>query len=468
MEKEINGAPSVKGSDSGFTETIYSDKQDDLFGSIIIENRRDPVVYKRNEFIRAPSPLSPHAQKLLAICLTKQDPYSTEFNPVNFSRTDLARMLGISRQRIYQVIDELTSELTSVTLTLPYINKNWEAAVKAEKIAARDEGRPERNIPKPDPNDRGSYVKIPAFQEAAFNKEAKIVTFVFNSELADYTLDLKGRYTYYQLVNVLSLHKSYAIRMYEILRSYLPESAVQRGIKERGIEIPYSDLRESLSIEDQYPKPALFVRDVLEPARKEVNGTTDLSFEYMLNRKHGGTRTPVESVTFLIRANEQVKHEFELDGASEEQNLFLRQYLSPSHFKNIEERFSTDRILRNLDYLRNKLAEGAQIKKVGAYFSRSLDKDYAGTEILKSCQIPISQAEHANFIRAELVPIWESLNHEYQDILLKEGARNQNFQAMFSNYQLKTAMLKKDSKSKAEKRADISESVMDIGDTSWG
>lgn len=447
------------------SKTLYSEKQDDMFGGIEVIGRRDPVVYKRNEFIRAPSPLSPHAQKLLAICLTKQDPYGDEFMPINFSRTDLARLLSISRQRIYQVIDELTSELTSVSLTLPYIDKNWEAAVKAERYAAKQEGRQERSIPKPSPDDRGSYVKIPAFKEASFNKEARLVTFQFNNELRDYTLDLKGRYTYYQLANVLSLHKAYAIRLYEVLRSYLPHSSIQSGKTECAVRIPYSDLRESLSIEDQYQKPALFVRDVLEPAKKEVSETTDLNFEYELNRKFNGTRTPVEAVTFLIRANETVQHEFELEGAGKEQNMFLRQYLSPSHFKNIEEKYSPARILRNLDYVRNRLAEGYKIKRVSPYLARSLERDFAGSEMLKIGRVPISESGHARFIKDELIPIWESLNFESQDMLLNDGAHNETFKSMYSSYKLRNSMLKP--QSKADQRARITESVMDVTDISW-
>lgn len=119
----------------------------------------------------------------------------------------------------------------------------------------------------------------------------------FNENLQPYLFDLREKYTQYKLQNVLVFRGKYAIRMYEILRSYTTQKAIEDD-EEKEIDIPLEQLRYLLSV-DSYPRWADFKRFVIDPAIKEINERSEeLHIEYY-PMKGEGTRA-IEKINFVI------------------------------------------------------------------------------------------------------------------------------------------------------------------------
>lgn len=440
--------------------------QADMFEGTVLEAKKIATVSKRNELIRSPNRLSVHAQKVLGICLSKQDAYSGTFNDVVLSRAELAQLIGVSRQYIYKAIDDITSELTSTIFVLPYIHKDWEETVRAERLQAQRESRKPRHIPKPDPDDKASFNKIPLFAHAKYNDKARLITFRFNEALKDYVLGLKGNYSYYELHNILSLQKNYAITCYELMRSFLPYTAVKAGQKEVTVNFDYQELRRMLGVsDDSYKKPSDLKREILDRAAKEVCKTTDLNFDVELIRRGGTVKGKVVAVQFTITAKEHVSNVLILEGATDEVNLFLRQILSPQHFNTLLDKYKPERILRNIHYLMSRLKDGPEIKHKSRYLAAAVDNDYAGSEMVKYGKIPINEPLQASFVKDQLAKMWQSLDSTVQDDLLEKGYEHDLFKVLYPAYKNK---LEKASKSKADRRKEVTDAIMDIHDTSWG
>ena len=110
-----------------------------------------------------------------------------------------------------------------------------------------------------------------------------------------YLFELRNRYTQYKLQNVLVFRGKYAIRLYEILRSYITQSDLDNDI-EKDIDIDLEELRSVLAV-SSYPRWADFDRFVIKPAIDEINQCAeDIHIEYE-PLKNG---RKVEKIIFII------------------------------------------------------------------------------------------------------------------------------------------------------------------------
>ena len=105
------------------------------------------------------------------------------------------------------------------------------------------------------------------------------VYITFNPNMEPFLFELRARYTQYKLRNVLVFKGKYSIRLYEILRSYITQAEIDKGI-ERDIEISIDDLRNVLAV-SSYPRWADFDRYVIKNAVDEINECAeDIHIEY--------------------------------------------------------------------------------------------------------------------------------------------------------------------------------------------
>ena len=119
----------------------------------------------------------------------------------------------------------------------------------------------------------------------------------FNKHLQPYLFDLKEKYTQYRLQNVLVFRGKYAIRLYEIMRSYTTQRALD-DYTERDIIITLDDLRYLLDA-DVYKRWVDFDRFVLKPAVSEINKRAeDIHVEYEPMR--GDHTRSIEKINFII------------------------------------------------------------------------------------------------------------------------------------------------------------------------
>lgn len=113
----------------------------------------------------------------------------------------------------------------------------------------------------------------------------------FNDDMRPFLLQLKRRFTQYNLRCFMRLSSQHSMRIYELLK-------MREGIKY--LRLSVDELREILSCEHNYGRFTDFKRWVLEKAREELMEKADVFFNYKVEREG---QTPVR-VNFVIKKSE--------------------------------------------------------------------------------------------------------------------------------------------------------------------
>lgn len=111
------------------------------------------------------------------------------------------------------------------------------------------------------------------FQDVGIVPLSGTVYVRFHEKIWDFLFDLKERYTQYHLSEVLVFKNKYAIRLFEILRSYFTQDELDNGV-DKDIKISLEHLRNQLCI-TAYPEWKEFNRNVLKKAVDEINLYTE-------------------------------------------------------------------------------------------------------------------------------------------------------------------------------------------------
>lgn len=118
----------------------------------------------------------------------------------------------------------------------------------------------------------GTETSVSWVQKFWSNKGSGKAKVRFDEDIAPYLFEICENTTRFELLNVLPMKSKYAVRMYEICRSWARLGSHTYTLNE---------LRKMLMIEDgeliRYPD---FRRKVLEISKKEINENTDLSIEF--------------------------------------------------------------------------------------------------------------------------------------------------------------------------------------------
>lgn len=129
-----------------------------------------------------------------------------------------------------------------------------------------------------------------------FDKQGKVVV-VFNHSVSIYLAGMVDQYTKYDLFNVIDFQTVYAIRLYELLSQY----------KDTGYYVvSVESLRNTLALQDKYPRFAEFRRNIIEKAVAEINDKSNYSVSWEGVRKGRDTA----SIKFYFRENPQSKLPF--------------------------------------------------------------------------------------------------------------------------------------------------------------
>lgn len=126
-----------------------------------------------------------------------------------------------------------------------------------------------------------------------YNSKVKIH---FHPEMAPYLFQLRERYTQYRLEDVLPFKGKHAIRLYEILRSYVMAAEIEEGYQKR-VTISLADLKHSMGIEN-YDRWINFERRVILSSVNEINRfSQDMQITYE-PMKAGGRS--IEKIVFTL------------------------------------------------------------------------------------------------------------------------------------------------------------------------
>ena len=221
---------------------------------------RNYLVTKSNYFIMNSSyDLSLEEQKIILTLASMVQPTDQEFKPYIFKIAEFMELVGVEDKSKYTEIPKITKELMKKVFEIHEGNK---------------------------------IIQTAWLSGAVYEKGTGYVELAFSPYLKPYMLQLKEKFTQYQLANILSMKSKYSPRIYEILKC--------NEFKKQGyIEIELEELRKLLRADTIYPLYADFKRFILLQTQKELKKMSDINFEI----EEIKTGRKVTSLKFYIHSN---------------------------------------------------------------------------------------------------------------------------------------------------------------------
>ncbi len=300
------------------------------------------LVVKSNDLIEARYSLNLNEQKVILYAVSKLDRSSEKFNVLSLNIREFTEIIGTTSER-YTEIREIVRELRKKEIII-----NTE---KKELITGW-------------------------LSSIEYIKDSGTVELEFSEKLIPYLLQLKARFTRYQLKNVLYLKNKYSIRIYELLKQY-------EVIKKRTFTV--AELKKILVIEDKYQDFRNFDTWVIKTSLKEINEKTDLNIAYEKNKKGRA----IDSLTFSIKSKENKRYIEYLD-----QTYNIKEFKEKSGLE--RENFDSKQIIELFTIATEVLVESEQedlfeyiklnylhmiknkaIKNKYAYLKKALKEDHA-------------------------------------------------------------------------------------------
>lgn len=206
-------------------------------------NGREMEVYKANDMIqKGRHELSLQEQRCVLYAVSKIKPEDTVFQEYSFELSDFYKLCGLQKESYH--------ELKGILQGLA--DRSWWATI----------------------DDKGTESLVRWFSTLRTNKRSGKVTIKFHEDMMPYLLELTKEnkyFTHYQLKYILPMKSQYAIRLYELLKSY------QRNNIEWFFDI--DPLKKQLNCEN-YTRFPDFRRWVIEPAVAEINEFTDIKIAW--------------------------------------------------------------------------------------------------------------------------------------------------------------------------------------------
>ena len=227
-------------------------------------------VVKHNDLVKARSNLSKIEHRVIAMLIAQLDREDESFDLQRIHIQDIIAKSGSSSQDLYSRGKEICQRLLNQQIHIQTEEEDGQRVYEGYNAL-----------------DKIRYAEGDGYIEARFNDSMK-----------PFLLELKRRFTIYQLEAFMQLGSRYSMRIYELLKMREDLRWLRMGVER---------IRTVLSCEDKYSRFGDFRRRVIERAQSEVNGTTDISFTYKVEREG---QSP-ERINFMIEPQSDTQPEIE-------------------------------------------------------------------------------------------------------------------------------------------------------------
>lgn len=225
---------------------------------------KNKIVRKANALIEASYKLTTQEQRVLFFMISLIKQADQDFADYTIPVKKFAEMAGIHHHSKYEDVREITKKLIGRVFTI---------------------------------YSPGEELQISWLSSAKYVEGEGKVILSFDPKLKPFLLQLKSRFTQYNLLQVMQLRSSFSIRIYELLKQF-------QNLGERVFEINY--FRKLLGIsDDQYRNFNDLKRFVIIVAQEELYEKTDVSFEFeeiKVGRSVGKLR-------FFIKTNQKPQNQ---------------------------------------------------------------------------------------------------------------------------------------------------------------
>lgn len=300
---------------------------------------KNSLVVKNNDLIEARYDLNLLEQKIILYSVSKINTDKSKFNLIRLEIKEIAEMIGTNIDR-YSEFSNIANGLMD------------------RKVYLKD--RPKLDI------------RWLASSEYIGNG---IIELEFSEKLIPYLLQLKAKFTRYQLKNIINLKNKHSLRIYELLKQY-------ETIGKRKFEL--NEFKNILFIENQYERIYDFERFVLKIAKEEINQNTDINIEYEKIK----TGRKITDILFKIESKDQERKIY-IDFLNEFYNIkemkskmglkdanFSHEQTMSIYEKAVEKVGNED--IDIFEYIRlNYLNIKDKARNSYSYLLKALDNDYA-------------------------------------------------------------------------------------------
>lgn len=309
--------------------------------------KSNALIVKSNEMIEASYKLTLQEQRIILYMASKIMPDDEDFKPVRLYIDEFLKMIQVDGKSKHKEIEEITNKLRKRDLI----------------------------IKKPE-----STLQIGWLSSAEYFYGKGFVELEFSPKLKPYLLQLKERFTKYQLASVIRLKHSYSIRIYELLKQY-------EIIGWRYFVL--EELKDILGITpDEYKLYGDFKKKVIVPVKKEFDlkyTTRELDFTFEYEEKKACRR--VAGLKFEILKPEihyeAVEIKVEDSGINQPQNALEVELsslkLSKKQITTLIKKYPLDTIRSNVE-LAKKKATSNELKNIAAFLLAAIDGDFASNQ----------------------------------------------------------------------------------------
>lgn len=198
------------------------------------------VVMANNMLMHSASNLTLDELKLLRFIIMQTKKGDKELFEFELSAKDFASVLGVNikTKDLYKRLDTMTTHLMQ------------------EVIRIGDDSKKQ-------------WVKFHWVDVCRYNNGK--ITIKISDELKPFLVELRGNFTRYQLSEIISFKSTYAIRIYEILNSYMNENNLPYADVAIEISISVDELRKNTDTVNKFERPYDFKKKVVDTAIREIN-----------------------------------------------------------------------------------------------------------------------------------------------------------------------------------------------------
>lgn len=309
------------------------------------------IIRKSNELIEARYRLSLGEQRLVLLLTTEISPNDEDFKEYELKVSQFVEMFDLDAdKRIYERVEQAAEQLLG-------------------RIIALKDG------PEVEKTTWLSYVR--------YVKGSGTVKIRFDKSLRPYLLQLKGRFTQYNLSHVVNFKSQYSIRLYELLK--MDAYKAKKGVIEKTIML--KELREILGIgKKEYSAFDNLRRRVIEPAVREISEQTDIAIAELAYLRTG---RKVTGLTFHVQTGLSTKAKI-LEIEEETlpapiQHPIVERLINLGFAIETARRYKTKygikHLERNIAYALAKQQEGL-VKDFPAYLNKAITEDMGGAWVV--------------------------------------------------------------------------------------
>lgn len=225
--------------------------------NVAISKYRNHKVIKANELIQQRTHmLSVQEQKIILFLISQLTPEQKEFEYQTFDIIDFCDICGIDNSSggNYEYLRKAIQNLSDKSM--------WVIGQQKDTL-------------------------MRWISNAQIEKGTGKIQLRFDEEMKPFLLDLKDRYTQFDLIYTLTMRSKYGVRLYEILKSY----------EKLNEPVSFSIERFQVMIGSTYTRWQDIKRRIIEPAVAELNEVSDLQVSFSYKKKG---RSVVEVIFHIV------------------------------------------------------------------------------------------------------------------------------------------------------------------------